>query len=276
MKNKNSRSLLKAICPASDFGVSKRLFGQEIPTMARLSSKNPPRNIVRVDHNTKRDHGWIVTLQRRGAVIVKRLSDGIYGDKRQALKAAVEYRDSFIARDKPFDHQIWIRTRLRKNNKSGIPGVHRYEITDNAGTGNVRVYWIAAWTNEHGATRQRKFSVARYGEEEAKLLAIAERDYQLRRVVALNVTARKVVSPGQDGIWKASRVKQADNEEDERKLRSGNVDHPSGASDRVKVVEATIDQHGNVTLQESVELGSMRRALVTIFAEGRQHSRDGT
>ncbi|AFM24669.1 AP2 domain-containing protein [Desulfomonile tiedjei] len=237
--------------------------------MTRLSAKNPPRNITRVDHDHKGDHGWIVTMQRKGAVIVKRFSDGIYGGKQKALKAAVEYRDSFLARDKPFDHQIWIRTRLRKNNKSGIPGVHRYEIKANPNTGNVRVYWIAAWTNEHGVTRQRKFSVAQYGEEEAKLLAIAERDYQLRRVVAINAADRKIVSPDQKGIWKASRVKEDHDGEGERKVQKGNEDHGRGAANRVQIIEATIDQNGNVTLLESVELESARRALVTILAEGR-------
>jgi hypothetical protein len=226
---------------------------------------NPPRNITRLDHDANGDHGWVVTLQRKGAIIVKRFSDGIYGGKRKALKAAVEYRDSFLARDKPFDHQIWIRTRLRKNNKSGIPGVLRYEIT-NARAGSVRTFWIAAWTNEHGVTRQRKFSVALYGEEEAKLLAIAERDYQLRRVVAINVAARDAASPDQAGIWETSRV-----EESEGKIRTGDVDGKRGGSERIQVIEATIDQHGNVTLLEPVELTSTRRALVTILAEGREH-----
>lgn len=235
--------------------------------MTRLSTSNPPRNIKRVDHDPKGDHGWVVTLQRKGAVIVKRFSDGICGGKREALKAAVEYRDSFLARDKPFDHQIWIRTRLRKNNKSGIPGVHRYEVADNPDTGNVRAYWVAAWTNEHGVTRQRKFSVARYGEEEARLLAIAERDYQLRRVVAINVATRKIVSLDQAGIWAANRVEEGGDGEGERKIRTGNGDHERGAVERIQVIEATIDKHGNVRLLEPVTLTSTRRALVTILPE---------
>jgi hypothetical protein len=242
--------------------------------MTRLSTRNPPHNIRRVDHDSKGDHGWIVTLQRRGAVIVKRFSDGIYGGKREALKAAVEYRDSFIARDKPFDHQIWIRTRLRKNNKSGIPGVHRYEITDNRNPENVRIYWIAAWTDQYGATRQRKFSVARYGEDEAKLLAIAERDYRLRRVCAINAAARKLEYPDQGEIWKTAQVGEGRYGEGQGKNPEGNADHGHGSAKRVRVIEANIDQYGNVTLLEPVELASTRRALVTIFAEGREHSRE--
>ena len=217
------------------------------------------------------DHAWVVTLQRKGASIVRRFSDGVYGEKRKALKAAVEYRDSFLARDKPFDHQIWIRTRLRKNNKSGIPGVHRYEVKDGSSNGTVREYWIAAWTNEYGVTRHRKFSIARYGEEEAKLLAIAERDYQLRRVVAINVAAREAEPPDPEKVWVASRVEEFRDGEGDGKSRTGNGDHQRGRQERVQVIEATIDEHGNVQLLEPVALTSARRALVTILAEGREH-----
>jgi hypothetical protein len=237
--------------------------------MTGLSRKKPPRNIRRVDLDDKRDHGWVVTLQRKGAIIVKRFSDGIYGGKREALKAAVEYRDSFLARDKPFDHQIWIRTRLRKNNTSGIPGVGRYEVVDNPDTGRVRAFWIASWINEHGASRKRKFSVARYGEEEAKLLAIAERDYQLRRVCAVNVAASEAVPHDQAGIWETSPVEDGRDGEAEGKIRKGNADYERGRQERIQIIEATIDQHGNVTLLEPVELTSTRRALVSILAEGR-------
>ncbi len=232
-----------------------------------------PRNIIRVDHEAKRDHGWVVTLQRKRAIIVKRFSDGVYGGKREALKAAVEYRDSFLARDKPFDHQIWLRTRLRKNNTSGIPGVGRYEVVENPDTENVRAFWLASWINEHGASRKRKFSVARYGEQEAKLLAIAERDYQLRRVCAINAAARKAQHPDHVGIWKANQTRIDQETELNGKVRAGNADYDRGEEERIQVIEATIDQHGNVSLVEPVKLTSTRHALVTILAGGRTHSR---
>jgi hypothetical protein len=237
----------------------------------------PPRNITRLDHDGKRDHGWVVTLQRKGAVIVKRFSDGMYGGKREALKAAVEYRDSFLARDKPFDHQVWIRSRLRKNNKSGIPGVRRHEVVDNPNTGKVRVFWSATWTNEHGATRQRKFSVALYGEEEAKVLAIAEREYQLNRVCAINAAGREAEPPREAGIWEASQAEETRERGHERKIRTRSnrrsskpppdVDYERGGEDGIRTIEAAIDQHGNVRLLEQVEFTSTRRALVTILPE---------
>ena len=240
--------------------------------MTGLSGKKHPRNIQRVDNDSKGDHGWVVTLQRKGAILVKRFSDGVYGGKREALKAAVEYRDSFLALDKPFDHQIWIRTRLRKNNKSGIPGVHRYEIMDNGNAEKTRACWIAAWTDEHGATRHRKFSVARYGEQQAKELAIAEREYQLNRVCAINAANREFQRPDQESVWEANQAKDR-NRERQRVIRRRSVEY-GGRSDRgVHVIEATIDRDGNVKLNEPVKLTSARRALVTILPAGRDRAK---
>jgi len=236
--------------------------------MTRLSSKKPPRNIQRVDNDSRGDHGWVVTLQRKGAILVKRFSDGVYGGKREALKAAVKHRDSFLALDRPIDHQIWIRTRLRKNNRSGIPGVVRYEVkNDNAE--KVRTYWIAAWTDEHGATRQRKFPVARYGEEHAKELAIAEREYQINRVCAINAENRKFHHPDQERVWEETRAKGR-NREHNRIILRRKARNEDGSDRGVQVIKATIDRDGNVKLHEPVELPSTRRALVTILPAGRR------
>jgi hypothetical protein len=247
------------------------------------SYKKPPRNIVRVDNDANGDHGWVVTLQRKGAIIVKRFSDGIYGGKREALEAAVAYRDSFLALDDPFNHQIWIRTRRRKNNKSGITGVLRYEVVANATTGSVRAYWLASWTDEHGVTRSRKFSVARYGEQEARRLAVAERGSQINRVCAINTENLEFRRPDHEEILEASQTQGGGGRKRERKTRTGKAELPSkprqsvryerGGDEEVQIVEANIDEIGNVRLLQRVELTSTRAALVTIFPEGRKHPR---
>ena len=144
----------------------------------------PPRNIIRVDHEASHTHAWRVTLQRHNDIAVKTFSDSINGGKRKALKAAVAYRDELLCRYSPYAHAIWVRTRLRRNNTSGIPGVGRYEQLDNPQTGYVRVFWLASWVNEQGASRKRKFSVSLHGERHAKRLAVAERERQLIRVCA--------------------------------------------------------------------------------------------
>jgi hypothetical protein len=144
----------------------------------------PLRNIIRVDHEASRTHAWRVTLQRHNDIVVKTFSDSIHGGKRKALKATVEYRDELLRRHSPYAHAIWVRTRLRRNNTSGIPGVGRYEECTNPNTGNTREFWLASWVNEYGASRKRKFTVSCYGERQAKRLAVAERERQLNRVCA--------------------------------------------------------------------------------------------
>lgn len=143
------------------------------------------RNITRIDHEQSRTHAWRVTLQRKNEIVVRAFSDGLYGGKRKALRAAVEYRDLLIAEYSVVEHHIWVRNRLRKNNTSGIPGVGRYDVLANPNTGRREVFWLACWTDEHGVSRKRKFHVVQRGETQAKRLAIAERRRQLDRVCAI-------------------------------------------------------------------------------------------
>lgn len=105
-------------------------------------------------------------IARHNDIVVRTFSDSIYGGKRKALKAAVEYREELLRRYSPYAHAIWVRTRPRRNNTSGIPGVGRYEERANPHTGYTRELWLASWVNEHGASRKRKFTVSRYGERQ--------------------------------------------------------------------------------------------------------------
>ena len=143
------------------------------------------RNITRIDHEASRTYAWRVTLQRHNKIVTKPFSDAIYGGRRKALKAALEYRDALLLQHSAFDHQVWVRTRLRKNNTSGIPGVARYEVVANHNTKRRVAFWLASWVNEDGASRKRKFHVSLYGERQAKRLAITEREKQLMRVCSI-------------------------------------------------------------------------------------------
>jgi hypothetical protein len=143
------------------------------------------RNITRIDTEANRTHAWRVTLQRMNRIEMKSFSDGVFGGKRKALRAAIEYRDSLLAEHAVDKHRVWVRTRLRKNNTSGIPGVARYEVLANPNTGRRAAFWLAFWVDEHGASRKRKFCVTLRGERQAKRLAIAERERQLSRVCAI-------------------------------------------------------------------------------------------
>lgn len=159
--------------------------GCRILTKAGGSGVTRFRNITRIDHEASRTHAWRATLQRWNGITVKTFSDAVHNGKRNALKAALKYRNGLLLQHSPFRHRVWVRTRLRRNNTSGIPGVGRYEVVADPKTGRLQVYWLAFWANEHGVRRERKFYVSTYGERQAKRLAIAERTRQLNRVCAV-------------------------------------------------------------------------------------------
>jgi hypothetical protein len=144
-----------------------------------------PRNITRIDHKASHTYAWRTTLQRWNGITVKTFSDSVHHGKRNALKAALAYRNRLLLQHSSFKHHVWVRTRLRKSNTSGIPGVGRYDVVANSKTGRRQVFWLAFWVDERGVRRQCKFFISSYGERRAKRLAIAERRRQLNRVGAI-------------------------------------------------------------------------------------------
>lgn len=136
------------------------------------------RNIRRLDDDRRSTHAWTVTLQRHNVIAVKMFSDSLWGGKRAALAAARAWRDQQLQTQAENEHKLWRRNRLRRNNRSGLVGVARYERKSRGGA-----FWLASWVDEHGASRKRKFSVARWGEHGAKQNAIEEREKQVRRAV---------------------------------------------------------------------------------------------
>ena len=146
---------------------------------------NRHHHINRLDNEKTRTHAWEVMLRLTGRLSTKQFTDGVYGGKRKSLQAAIIYRDELLAKSDLFAQQIWIRTKLRSNNKSGISGVFRHIQLDKRSPGSRSVCWIATWNDEFGARRSRRFSVRINGELEAKQMAIVERERQLERVCAV-------------------------------------------------------------------------------------------
>jgi hypothetical protein len=44
------------------------------------------RNIRRMDDTNRRTHGWLVQVQRHNQTAIKMFSDGIWGEKRKAVR----------------------------------------------------------------------------------------------------------------------------------------------------------------------------------------------
>ncbi len=142
------------------------------------------KNITRIDNDINRTHAWLVQVQRNYFNTIKMFSDGVYGGKRKALAAAKEFHAQVLAAVPGYDYLHHIRSVVRRNTTSGIPGVGRYDPIVNPNTGHRVVFWLAFWTDENGVPHKRKFVVSKYGERKAKQLAVAERKKRLQEVCA--------------------------------------------------------------------------------------------
>ena len=123
--------------------------------------------ISRIEQAEKNHYGYYVRLNWRGTQFAKFFSDKKYGGKRKALKAAEAYFDELDAQ-MPLDSQVG---RMTVRNTSGTVGVNRTKSTSR---GHSYEYWQAQWGyGDH--RKSAKFSVNKYGEDEAKRLAIETR-----------------------------------------------------------------------------------------------------
>lgn len=150
------------------------------------------RNIRRVDDASRSTHAWLVRVQRHNQTAIKMFSDSVWGGKRKALAAARAWRDEHKQAPAEQAHALWRRNCLRSNNRSGLVGVARYERkADTYGhkTGGA-AFWLASWTDEHGASRKRKFSVKRWGERGAKQKAIEARVKNVSHAVVVKAAVR--------------------------------------------------------------------------------------
>ncbi len=99
-------------------------------------------------------------------------SDGRHGGKRPAYRAAVAWVDEQRERY-PLVPRRTRMTTLRRNNRSGVPGVYRWPAD---GRDTPGAYWGAQWVaRPNDRPRRRKFSIALHGESAAKRLAAKTR-----------------------------------------------------------------------------------------------------
>ena len=122
---------------------------------------------------------WAVSLVREGVCLYKSFSFSIYGGEKEALLRAQAWRDEMVREHPPVSRQS-LAEKVRRNNKSGIPGVSCMRDAQGEPTG-----WIAQTHLGTGNHVSKYFGVARFGPVEAKLLAIAERQKQLQQMTGL-------------------------------------------------------------------------------------------
>ena len=127
--------------------------------------------LSRFDLDEKGEHGYLVVLSRSGIAYRQRFSDGVYGGKREALKAARAWRQEIIDTHPCYTRQQYAAIK-RRNNTSGHPGVSAVKNAD----GKI-ISWAALWlTPGSDRYQRRKFSVREFGLARAKELAIAARE----------------------------------------------------------------------------------------------------
>lgn len=122
--------------------------------------------------------GWRVSIRRSrpGRCFQKFFADHLFGGEASALKAAQTWRDE-VQRQHPAFTKNDLASLMRKHNSSGTPGVYRKIQRKRARNGSVslHVVWQAQTPLALEPFRSRSFSVAKFGEEEARQRAIDAR-----------------------------------------------------------------------------------------------------
>lgn len=135
--------------------------------------------ISRLDLASVGTHGWQVRLQRRGVRYQRYFGDNRWGGKRAALARARQFRDRVLARiEDRAEAREDVEPRVRSHsatadNRSGMVGVTR--VRSLASNGSYYESWQATWSPRPGRRKCLRFSVRRYGDEEAFLLACEAR-----------------------------------------------------------------------------------------------------
>ena len=126
------------------------------------------------EHNYFR--GVVVSAKRAGRRWVKYFSDKPEG-RAAAQRRAREYAASLFAR-LPWPAKV---KRKYVRNTTGVIGVSR--VRERTRSGGWLVRYVAVWPTRAGRPRKASFSVAAYGESEARRRAVAARRAGLRELL---------------------------------------------------------------------------------------------
>jgi len=134
-----------------------------------VSETDPDFGISRLDQESVGTHGWQVRFQRKGVRQGRFFSDSEWGGKRRALAIARKYRDQLLAQAERQDavagRAVRVQTVVTRRNQSGVVGVSR--ISQRSAKGDEYHFWQASWTSPDGTRETVRFSVRKFGDEEA-------------------------------------------------------------------------------------------------------------
>ena len=127
--------------------------------------------IYRAEANDAAGAGWRVFFQRQGCRISRAFQDSVYGSSNLSLAQARAYRDAVLAALPPRTN-VEQAVLLRSTNQSGISGVRYASYSKGP-------FWMAMIETRDGR-RTKSFSVSKYGCDQARSLAIAQRQAWLK------------------------------------------------------------------------------------------------
>ncbi len=148
-------------------------------SVARRKRKNRFKGVARVDQLEKRQHGFLVRLQRRGERHSAFFSDGEYGGKAQALAAARRHY-ILLCRKYPPANRRDFAERMTARNTSGRVGVSLTRSM--AANGKAYESFSASCSLEKGRRITKKFSISRYGRKKAYEMACRWREAMVRKM----------------------------------------------------------------------------------------------
>jgi hypothetical protein len=145
------------------------------------------RGVTRIDIARTNTHGWEVRIRRRGINVNEFYSDLGAGGIKEAYETAIERRN-VLEQDtnlRPYSRSE-IAAKISSRNTSGIVGVHRTKHSSKRSEA-----WTACGSSRPCDRKVKHFYISKYGEEEAKSLAIEQRKEWETQIASYEQTLEK-------------------------------------------------------------------------------------
>ena len=137
--------------------------------------------ISRIDQDSTGTRGWQVRLQRNGVKHSRFFSDSEWGGESKAFATAQQFRDLLLAHAERMVYRrttVRTQTMITDRNSNGVIGVSR--ISQTSSNGSEYHFWQAAWLPEVGRRESFRYSVLKFGDEEAFRIACEAREAGLK------------------------------------------------------------------------------------------------
>jgi len=154
------------------------------------------KGISRID--SKDTHGWFVRVYHDKQTHSKFFSDRFNGGRENALEVAKKYKATYEQKHPDSTRLRPFRDRPQINNKTGVNGVS--ETYSRTRKGTKTPYFSVSWCPRPGQMKTRKFSIEKYGRDEAFAMAVAFRKEKEIEIMQTRGYQRKKTTPQEKRI----------------------------------------------------------------------------